>query len=231
MQLSDCAVEVFQQSEILAGLTPEQGGAMLRCGRRRECRAGETLFSQGEPADCCYLVIAGRFKLSKVHEQGREVLLRYLGPGELTAAVAVFNGKDYPVSAQAVSDAAVVGWSKATMLQLMLTHGPLAVNMLAAAIDRLDDLQTRFLELCAEQVERRVAHGLLRIMRQAGIKTEEGILIDLRLSRQELADYSGTTLYTVSRILSSWEKSGWVASGRERIVVTDPHSLVVFAEI
>jgi CRP-like cAMP-binding protein len=144
--------------------------------------------------------------------------------------VAAFKGKDYPVSAQAVSEAAVVGWNKATMLELMLSHAPLAVNMLRAAIDRLDDLQTRFLELCAEQVERRVAHGLLRIMRQAGRKTEEGILIDLRLSRQELADYSGTTLYTVSRILSGWEKSGWVASGRERIVVTDPHSLVVFAE-
>jgi CRP-like cAMP-binding protein len=102
--------------------------------------------------------------------------------------------------------------------------------MLRAAIDRLDDLQTRFLELFAEQVARRVAHGLLRIMRQVGRKNEEGIVIDLRLSRQELADYSGTTLYTVSRILSSWEKSGWVASARERIVVTDPHSLVVFAE-
>jgi len=78
--------------------------------------------------------------------------------------VAAFKGKDYPVSAQAVSEAAVVGWNKATMLHLMLPHAPLAVNMLRAAIDRLDDLlQTRFLELCAKQVERRVAHGLLRI--------------------------------------------------------------------
>ncbi|MCG6907331.1 MAG: cyclic nucleotide-binding domain-containing protein [Desulfobacteraceae bacterium] len=71
MQLSACAVEIFQQFEFLAGLSPEQGEDALRRGRRRECRAGEPLFSQGDPADCCYLVIAGRFKLSKVHEQGR----------------------------------------------------------------------------------------------------------------------------------------------------------------
>jgi CRP-like cAMP-binding protein len=67
MPLSACAVEIFQRSEFLAGLSPEQGEDVLR----RACRAGETLFSQGDPADCCYLVIAGRLKLSKVHEQRR----------------------------------------------------------------------------------------------------------------------------------------------------------------
>ncbi|MFP3928299.1 MAG: Crp/Fnr family transcriptional regulator, partial [Desulfobacteraceae bacterium] len=81
-----------------------------------------------------------------------------------------------------------------------------------------------------ERVERRIARALLRIMRQSGRKSERGILIDFRLSRQDLADYTGTTLYTVSRTLSIWEKKGWVESGRQRIVVTDPHALVDFAE-
>jgi len=81
-----------------------------------------------------------------------------------------------------------------------------------------------------ERVEQRLARALLRFMNQAGRKTTEGILIDFRLSRQDLADYTGTTLYTVSRTLSSWEKQGWIASGRERIVVIDPHALMLFAE-
>ena len=76
----------------------------------------------------------------------------------------------------------------------------------------------------------RVTRALLRIMKQSGRKTNDGILIDFRISRQELADYTGTTLYTVSRILSSWEKSGWIKSGRERITVLAPHALVMFTE-
>ena len=168
--------------------------------------------------------------MSKLHEQGKEAIFRYINPGELIAAIAVFKGTDYPLTAEAIGAAEVVGWGKETMLKLMLEYAPLAVNMLQAVIDRIDELQTRYLELCAEQVEQRVARALLRIMKQSGRKTNDGILIDFRLSRQELADYTGTTLYTVSRTLSSWEKSGWIRSGRERITVTDPHALVMFAE-
>jgi len=202
----------------------------LSRGHRIVFKSGETLFREGDPALSCYFVLNGRLKMSKLHEQGKEAIFRYINPGELIAAIAVFRGKDYPVTAEAIGAAEVVGWGKETMLKLMLEYAPLAVNMLQAVIDRIDELQTRYLELFAEQVEQRVARALLRIMKQSGRKTNDGILIDFRLSRQELADYTGTTLYTVSRTLSSWEKSGWIKSGRERITVTDPHALVTFAE-
>ena len=67
-------------------------------------------------------------------------------------------------------------------------------------------------------------------MRSAGSKTSEGIQIAIPLSRQNIAGYAGTTLFTVSRTLRTWEKEGWIKSGRERITVTDPHALVSFAE-
>jgi CRP-like cAMP-binding protein len=67
-------------------------------------------------------------------------------------------------------------------------------------------------------------------MQRAGAKTPEGIQINIPLSRQNIADYSGTTLYTVSRTLSVWEKKGWIRSGREKVVITNPHALVLFAE-
>lgn len=134
------------------------------------------------------------------------------------------------MTAQAVGPVKAVAWDQETMLKLMTAHPRLAMNMLHAAVERLDDLQSRYLELSVERVERRIARAVLRIMKQSGRKTDEGILIDFRLSRQDLADYTGTTLYTVSRALTRWEKKGWTASGRERIVVTDPHALVAFAE-
>jgi CRP-like cAMP-binding protein len=222
--------DTLSRSDLFTGIATEKHSDILSRGHRILLKLGETLFREGDPALRCYFVLNGRLKMSKLHEQGKEAIIRYINPGELIAAIAVFKGRDYPLTAEAIGTAEVVGWGKETMLKLMLENAPLAVNMLQAVIDRIDELQARYLELSVEQVEQRVARALLRIMKQSGRKTRDGILIDFRLSRQELADYTGTTLYTVSRTLSGWEKSGWIKSGRERITVTDPHALVTFAE-
>jgi CRP/FNR family transcriptional regulator, nitrogen oxide reductase regulator len=84
--------------------------------------------------------------------------------------------------------------------------------------------------MSTEQVERRVAHALLRIARQAGRKVEAGVQIDFPITRQDVGEMTGTTLHTVSRILSGWEGQGWVECGRQRIVIRDPHKLFVLAE-
>jgi len=230
MNSSDVNADSVHQSDLLTGIKAEHYADILNRGRRIHFKSGETLFREGDPAQRCYLVLNGRLKLTKLHKQGKEAIIRYIGPGELTAAVAVFKEKDYPVTAETIGITEVVTWDKKTMVKAMLNYPRLALNMLRVAIDRIDDVQTRYLELCAEQVEQRIARALLRIMRQCGRRTDEGILIDFRLSRQELADYTGTTLYTVSRTLSAWRKNGWIKSGRERITVIDPHALVAFAE-
>ena len=70
----------------------------------------------------------------------------------------------------------------------------------------------------------------MRLAKQAGRKTDEGIEIDFPISRQEIAEMTGTTLHTVSRTLSSWENQGLVRSGRQKVIVTDPHGLLLVAE-
>jgi len=84
--------------------------------------------------------------------------------------------------------------------------------------------------MSTEEVERRIAHALLRLAHQGGRKTEDGVLIDFPISRQDIAQMTGTTLHTVSRIMSAWEKVGLVSSGRQRVVICDPHRLYLLAE-
>jgi CRP-like cAMP-binding protein len=95
---------------------------------------------------------------------------------------------------------------------------------------RLQEFQGQIRTLSTERVERRLARVLLRLVCQVGRKIEDGVLIDLSVTRQDLAEMSGTTLYTVSRILSQWERQGLVDSGRERVVIRNPHGLVMVAE-
>ena len=95
---------------------------------------------------------------------------------------------------------------------------------------RLQEAHTRIREMATEEVERRVAHAVLRLIRQAGKPEGTGIRIDFPITRQDIAEMTGTTLHTVSRILSAWEAKGLVEGGRQKLLVRDAHRLQLLAE-
>ncbi len=223
-------LDIFPRSELFADIEEGKLPDVHSYGRQCAYEPGVALFREGDPADKSFFVLKGRIKLTKLHPEGRETIVRYINPGEMTAAVSVFRERNYPVTAEAIETSEVIAFDRETMLEVMRAYPQVAINLLGIVVERLENVQSRYLEMQVERVEQRIARSLLRIMKQSGRKTDEGILIDFRLSRKDLADYTGTTLYTVSRILSSWEQRGWIATGRERIIVSDPHSLVAFAE-
>jgi CRP-like cAMP-binding protein len=124
----------------------------------------------------------------------------------------------------------VLAWPAASWARLVARYPSLAASALQTVGSRLQDTQARVIEISNEQVEQRVAHALLRLAKQAGRKVERGIEIDFPISRQDIAEMTGTTLHTVSRILSAWECQGLVEGGRQRIVLRDPHRLYLLAE-
>ena len=148
----------------------------------------------------------------------------------MVAAISLVEGAKYPVSAEAADRCEVIYWPHATMLDLVHRFPTLAVNALKVLAGHVREFQDRYRELATERVERRVARTVLRLATQTGRKTEEGVLLDIPLTRQDLAEMSGTTLFTVSRILSQWETQGLVAAGREKVVIRFPHGLVRIAE-
>jgi CRP-like cAMP-binding protein len=95
---------------------------------------------------------------------------------------------------------------------------------------RLEEAHTRIREMSTEEVEKRVAHAVLRLSKQAGKPVGTAIKIDFPISRQDIAEMTGTTLHTVSRILSAWEGKGIVEGGRQKLTVTDPQRLLRLAE-
>ncbi|MEZ5764374.1 MAG: Crp/Fnr family transcriptional regulator [Xanthobacteraceae bacterium] len=88
----------------------------------------------------------------------------------------------------------------------------------------------QMVDMATKQVEQRIAHALLRLVRQSGKKTDDGVLIDFPISRQDIAEMTGTTLHTVSRVLSAWEDKGLVKSARQQVSVIQPHKLLLLAE-
>jgi len=216
--------------DLLKGINCVHHSEILDSGIRTSIKAKKILFHEGDVAQRCYLVINGSLKLTKLNEQGRGIIIRYIGPTELTAEVAVLKEKKYPVTAKALKKTDVISWDKQTMLQLMRKHPDIAINMLDIVFKRIDDVQFRYLELSTEPVEQRIARALMRLMRQYGKKTKEGVCIDIPLSRQNIADYCSTTHYTVSRILSIWGKHSLIISRREQVTITEPHAIGMIAD-
>jgi len=224
------ALALLGRAPLFEGLTAEALAEVLRRARRRRVAGGHHLFREGEAASALYLVLTGRVKLTQVAADGHEVILRFVGPGEAVAALALFEGATYPLTASAVTESLLLAWHQDVLQELFQHHPPLAVNAMRLLSERLREVQERFRELATERVAQRIARALVRLVRQAGRRVEDGVLIDLPLSRQDLAEMTGTTLYTVSRVLSEWEGQGILESGRAKVLVRRPHALVAIAE-
>jgi CRP-like cAMP-binding protein len=177
-----------------------------------------------------YVLVRGRVKVTSVHPDGQELIVRIIAPGEVFGAIAAFGDTVYPVSAEGVQAGEALAWDGETMGRLLLQYPTVALNALRILIARVHELQDRLSEVVTRRVEQRLAQTLLRLIVQTGIRVADGILLDMPLRRRDLADLAGTTLYTASRILSGWESKGLVAVGRQRVLVRDPHRLVTVAE-
>jgi len=203
---------------------------VARVARFRKLERGAYFFHEGDPATALYVLAEGRVRLNQVSAEGQQVLLRFVAAGEPFGWIGSLGGSQYPASAEAVEDCAALYWDNETMVGLMERHPPLAMAALRMLARQVQELQERYRELATERVERRIARALLRLSSQTGRQVPGGILLDVRLSRQDLAEMTGTTLYTVSRILSRWEQAGLVKSRRERVLITRPEGLVNVAE-
>lgn len=227
---SSAPLEALAKSPIFRGLQTSQLHIVLQAASHRRVRRKEFFFRQEEAAAYFYVIVAGRIRLTQLTEEGHQVIMRFIGPGDGIGIVAALAGADYPVSAEAITDCWALSWDEQALVGLMERFPCLAVNGMLLVTGRFQELQHRYRELATERVERRVARALLRLARQAGRRSEEGILLAMPLTRQDLAEMTGTTLYTVSRICSKWESNELIETGRERFVIRNPHGLVTIAE-
>ena len=215
---------------LFADLHPEAFAEVGGAARPRHVAAAGTFFVEGDPAASFFVLVNGSVKMTQVTPEGHQIVLRLLASGDAFGGVAAFGGATYPVSAEAVTDSSALEWPGDVMARLMERHPKLALNALRFVAGRLHELQVQYRQLATEKVERRVARALLRLVQQAGRRIDSGVLIDLPLSRDDIAQMTGTTLFTVSRIISRFEAEGILEAGRQRMVIRYPHGLLKVAD-
>jgi CRP-like cAMP-binding protein len=215
---------------LFAGATASQLDAVLGQAQSAYRPKGTNLFGQDERAGSFFVLLHGRLRVTRLTADGQQVVVRFAIPGELIGVAAALGRDTYPATAVAAVDSIALAWPSPIWPDLVATLPSLAVTALQTVGTRLQDAHGRIVELSTEQVEQRIANVLVRLSRTAGRKVEKGIQIDFPISRQDVAEATGTTLHNVSRILSAWEERGWVSGGRQKIVICEPHRLLAFVE-
>lgn len=215
---------------LFSGMSPADLDKMLATATSRRVPKDGYVFEQDAEAKSFFVLLNGRVRVVKTTPDGHQVIVRYIGAGELLGIAHAIGRTTYPASAVAVVDCVVLAWPSRLWAEFATAFPSFGANTYKTVGERLQDVQSQVVELATQQVERRVAHALLRLVQQTGKKSDEGLVIDFPISRQDIAEMTGATLHTVSRLLSAWEQQGLVKSGRQRITVVEPHRLLLIAE-
>ncbi|MBZ9798671.1 Crp/Fnr family transcriptional regulator [Mesorhizobium sp. ES1-4] len=212
------------------GLNPAELDRMIGQARSLRIAKDKAVFEQEQDAHSFFLLLDGHVRVIKTTPEGEEVAVRYITPGELMGIASALGRTTYPASAVAVVDCVVLAWPSGLWSEFASAFPSFGANTYRTVGNRLQDAHTRVIEMSTEQVDQRVAHALLKLVNQSGRRTDEGLLIDFPLSRQDIAEMTGTTLHTVSRLMTAWEEKGLVRSGRQKVIVVEPHRLLMLAE-
>jgi CRP/FNR family transcriptional regulator, nitrogen oxide reductase regulator len=201
-------------------------------GILRSIEEGEFFFFQGDPATYFYILVSGRAKLLQTNPAGQQVNLRILKEWQMFGALgAVRENATYPATAQALESSTALAIESSFLKEMIQTRPYLSQSLMQLMTSYIMEMQERYRELATEKVERRIALTVLRLAAQVGKRTSsKEMMVELPLSRQDVAEASGTTIFTVSRVLADWERRGFVEAGRERVLIRNPHGLVQISE-
>jgi CRP-like cAMP-binding protein len=222
----------LKQVSVFAEATEEHLNVIAEQSFLRSIEEGEFFFFQGDPSEYIYVLTRGQVKLLQSNPNGKQANIRTILPWEMFAVLAAVQKEaTYPASAQAIQDSAALVTKSEILGKMMQTHPYLAVGLTHLMTSLIQDIHARYRELATERVEQRIARTLLRLASQIGERVQrETTMVDLSFNRQDLAEMTGTTLFTVSRTLSEWEKMGFIEAGRERVRIKNPHELERVAE-
>lgn len=191
----------------------------------RRYEEGAAIFREDETAERFFLLLDGYLRVVRSTEGGEEVIVLHIAPGQLFGIARALGRDSYPATSLAADESIVLCWPTSLWDSFTSRYPGFATESYRTLGRRLGEIQSTLMEMATQAVETRVACAVLRMMQQSGKRTHEGIEIGFPVTRQNISEMTGTTLHTVSRLLSTWEKNGIVHSRRKHVVVTDPHAL------
>lgn len=185
----------------------------------------ENIFSEGDPSEWFYLVDEGKVKITKISQDGKEIILEIIHPPDVFGGLAVLRGFPYPANAVAMEDSLIVRISKVNLMKVLDRFPELMYNLIYSLGDRMKESHETAKNIALEKVSSRIAALLLKLAEQTGEDTPQGRALGLKLTKQDIAEMVGTTVETSIRTMSKFKKMGLIDEVGGRIVIKDPEGL------
>ncbi len=218
-------VDSLREFSIFEGLPDENLKELSLIFSKRTYRRGEIIFTEGEEADRFYLLYSGRVKITKASTEGKEVIIEIIIPGEPFGAMAVLQGGRYPATAETMEASTTIEARRDALIKVCENSPGLLLKLTSKIAERVRESHEMLKGIAFEKVEARIAKLLLRLSEKIGHKTPQGLLIDMRLTKQDIAEMTGTTVETAIRTMSKLKKEGLVIEENKRIILPDPQGL------
>jgi CRP-like cAMP-binding protein len=220
------AATAYLKSQFLEGLETRVRDIVLSAATQRRVAASAVITTQGNPADCMFLLVEGRVRYFYTTSDGRKILLIWMAAGDVFGGVALIaKPSPYIVSSEAVKDSEVLVWDRATIRGLVVRHPRLLDNALTIAAEYVNWYMTAHVALSCHTARERLARVLLGLAHAIGEKVPDGIEFDV--TNEELASAANITPYTTSRLMSEWQRSRAVVKRRGKILLRAPERLLI----
>ena len=221
--------DVLARLPLFRRVKPTERAHVAEVARLQAYARGDVIFNEGDPSEVFLLIVEGRVKIFKSTAAGKEVILEIFGGGDPLGAVAVYESMPFPASAIALEPTRCLSVPQAEFFRLLELHPPLVRALLSGLTLRLAELTRRLTDLSGSRVEARLARLFLKLSDQMGRAERGGTFVPMNLSRQELADLTGTTIETAIRIMSRWSKEAVVHTDKDGFVVLNRDELEAIA--
>jgi CRP/FNR family transcriptional regulator, nitrogen oxide reductase regulator len=230
--LEECATrsraKVIHSFPLFADIPIESCREIVAQAQAKDYARRETIYQEGDSVRRIILLVSGCVKITQLGENGSEVILRLNGSGDVIGKTDINKHARHCSKAQALSASTALIWDASVFEALSVRFPALRKNTLRSVSSQLEELEQRFREVSTEKVASRLSREIVRLLAQVG-RVVNGT-VEIALSREELAQLTGTTLFTVSRLLSDWDQRGIVSTRREAVSVNDLVALQQLAE-
>lgn len=224
------SAETLSQIPLFRRVIEDDRARLVAVSHVRRYERGDAVFEEGDPSDFFFVVISGRIKVFKRAPNGHERILEIFGSGGLLGAVAAYETRPFPAAAAAIEPSACLLTPRSEFFALLEERPSLVRGLLGSLSIRLMELTARLAELSGGRVESRFARLFLKLGDQMGRPDRGGLFLPMALSRQELADLTGTTIETCIRIMSRWSKDNILLTDKDGFVILDRPALAALAE-
>lgn len=188
-------------------------------------RKKDVIFSEGDSSEWFYIVTEGKVKITKLSQDGKEIILELIHPTDFFGGLAVIRGFPYPANAIAMEDTKLLKISRSSLMRILDRFPNLMYCMAQQVGDRMKESHETLKNIALERVEARIASLLLKLSDKTGKKTDDGVVIDMKLTKQDIAEMVGTTVETSIRTMSKLKKMGIVSEKEGKIVIKNIEKL------